>query len=107
VSHEIYSADTQPFIWKEIDGKDVSRCTQFLRQRFDLQWISDANIEKSNNEIKLSSLDHSLSVKIESNDNNSYAIVTLDNNILPLQFSVNNIDEPTLSVPVIMRIKLY
>lgn len=70
--------DEYMFSWGEIPGKDNGRLVKILIQRFDINWIGAAKIEKIDNDktIKLSTEQRSLSLKL--NDKKCEVILERD-----------------------------
>lgn len=65
------------FSWNEIPGKDSVKFIEFLRQNYGVNWVKTKNIKKTDNLIKVSSGNNSLSFEID--NEKSKAIMKIDN----------------------------
>jgi len=74
------------FNWDNVPGKDDGRLIQFLEQKYGVDWIRSAKIEKfDNNEIRVFTEKNSLSLKL---DNENTKVTLSINNIKTDEFIV-------------------
>jgi hypothetical protein len=71
---------TEVFSWTKIPGTDDKRIREFLRKKYHIDWVSTAEISKSEDgkTIRISKEDTTLSLTL--NDNDSDVILKIDNN---------------------------
>jgi|GEM_PF-484527 len=69
---------TYVFIWDEIPGKDNEKLIDFLKKNFKIDWVTNAKIEKFDDDktIKISTGKNSLSLKL--NDKKTEVILEID-----------------------------
>jgi hypothetical protein len=77
----------QVFLWQDVPGADEWRLKDFLKRKFDVDWLENAEIRKADeNTIKISHGSKSISIKL--NDKKDKAILTINRkNVYEFTFS--------------------
>ncbi|HET7392046.1 MAG TPA: hypothetical protein VFJ51_14605 [Nitrososphaeraceae archaeon] len=85
------------FIWKDVPGVDNSRLLNFLRQRFNLNWLDKADIKKfeDDNTIRIRYRSNSLSIIL--NDKKTSAELRINHKKV-YEFVVNRLFDDWLSI---------
>ena len=66
------------FEWDEVPGKDELRFKEYLIQKYNVDWVKEANIEKDDRIIKVYTNENNNSLSLEINEEKTKAILIID-----------------------------